>query len=591
MSSRTRNSTLLDGLIAALLALAALVAATGGVEVDLGPLSLRSHSAVRVLAVAMLPLACRLWLWRREERGVQRKECGVRLQPDYSSPLRIALLTAIALSVGYWFKYLLTTIGGADSHGYASAGRLLASGRLLDAAPIAEWLSSPNRLGLASPLGWAPSAGGNGVVPTYPLGLPALMAAFSEIGGPDAVFLVAPAMGLLTLWLVFRFTLNWMDETPRLANTSAPSGRTTALLATALVAWNPVFLTYAKQPMSDVPASLWLMLAIYLAMTIRPAGAGIYGATLAGIAAGAAFLTRPALLVAVAIVPLLAMRGPYPYRRMFLSSIGVAIGVIVQVWLQARLFGDPLATGYGSAEVLFSWPALPQNIDIYVRRSWQALGGLWLVALGAGAWVLRGPRSAAILAVAAAVALPYLFYVRFDHWETLRFLLPGLVPLSILVAAGVTTLAASLRVPAVSAMVVIVFAGAFALRSERLMRESSVWDIQNLEARYPLAGQWFNINTPPNSVVLAHQHSGSLRWYSGRQTLRWDLMKPEELAPTVLELESHGAPVYVALEGSEQQAFDRKFSGQLAGLSVDPVGRVRNVNVLRLKNPSLLLPP
>jgi hypothetical protein len=594
---------LLDGLIAGLLALAALVTATGGIEVDLGPLSLRSHSAARVLAIALVPVGLRLWMWRRE--------CGVRLQPDHSVAIRIALLTLIALSVGYWFKYLLTSVGGADSYGYASAGRLLASGRLVDAAPIADWLSSPNRLALASPLGWVPSAGGNGIVPTYPLGLPSLMAIFSAVAGSNAIYLVSPVMGLLTLWLVFRLARSWTDEV-------------TAWLATAIVAWNPVFLTYAKQPMSDVPASAWIMLAMYLAMDpsavavnpvnrLRPSRAsgrpepvegrqgfrlregyggqvggqeaGLYRAGLAGVAAGAAFLTRPALILAVAIVPLLAMRGPQPSRRLLLSGIGVAAAVILQASLQAHLFGSPLATGYGSGEALFSWQALPQNVDIYARQSWLALGGLWLVTLGAGAWVMRGARAAALLAAAAAVAVPYLFYIRFDHWETLRFLLPGLVPLSILVAAGVARLAEPIRVPVAAGIVLVIFAGAFALRSERLMRESSVWDIQNLEDRYPLAGQWFEVNTPPQSVALAHQHSGSLRWYSGKQTLRWDLMKPEELVGTVRELEAHGATVYAALEGKEREAFNEKFSTELAGLSVDPVGHVHNVNFLRLHSP------
>ena len=106
---------------------------------------------------------------------------------------------------------------------------------------------------------------------------------------------------------------------------------------------------------------------------------------------------------------------------------------------------------------------------------------------------------------------------------------------------------------------------------------------QNLEARYPLVGQWFQVNTPPNSVALASQHSGSLRWYGERQTLRWDLLEPDELIPTVRELEAHGAVVYAALEGTEQPAFDAKFSKELAQLSVDAMGRVRNVSFLRLK--------
>src|SRR5688572_5086774 len=63
-SSRPRNSTLLDALIAALLALAALVAATGGFEIALGSLTLRSHSAWRVLAIALIPIGIRAWQLR-----------------------------------------------------------------------------------------------------------------------------------------------------------------------------------------------------------------------------------------------------------------------------------------------------------------------------------------------------------------------------------------------------------------------------------------------------------------------------------------------------------------------------------------------
>jgi hypothetical protein len=562
---------LLDAPIAALLALAALVAATGGFEVALGWLVLRSHSAWRVLAIALIPIGIRIWLWpvMSEPIGSARSAPGGRVEWAF----RIAMLSLIFLSIGYWFKYLLTTVGGADSYGYASAARLLASGRLIETAPIAEWLSSANRLALASPLGWAPAAGGGGISPTYPLGLPAVMAIFTTIGGSNAVYYVSPVMSLLTLWLVFRLTRRWGDEQK-------------ALLATALVAWNPVFLTYAKQPMSDAAATAFLMLAVYFAVddpdvisTNR-----LWRSAMAGVAAGAAFLTRPALIVAVAIIPLLAVRATSPFKRMVIAGIGIAVAAAVRLALQAHMFGNPFTTGYGSAEALFSWAALPENIDIYARQSWRALGALWLVAVGAGAWVMRGPRTTVILAVAAAVALPYLFYLRFDHWETLRFLLPGLVPLTILAAAGVTTLARSIRVPWVTAVVIVVFAGAFAVRSERLMRASSVWDIQNLEARYPLVGQWFQVNTPAASVAIAGQHSGSLRWYGDRHTLRWDLLEPEELIPSIRELEAHGATVYAALEGTEQQGFDAKFSNELARLLVDPVGHVRNVTVLRLKS-------
>ena len=116
-----------------------------------------------------------------------------------------------------------------------------------------------------------------------------------------------------------------------------------------------------------------------------------------------------------------------------------------------------------------------------------------------------------------------------------------------------------------------------------MLRKSSAWEIASLEARYPLAGDWINVNTPPASVVLANQHSGSLRYYGKRQTLRWDFIEPSRLVTTVRELQAHGAVVYVALEGDEVKMFDDRFAAAIGSLQVDPVGRIRNVSFLRLR--------
>ena len=137
-------------------------------------------------------------------------------------------------------------------------------------------------MALASPLGWTPAPDGSGIAPTFPIGVSAVMALFSLIGGPTAVFFVAPIMGLITLLLVYRLAREWFDAE-------------TALFAAALVAWNPLFITYAKQPMSDMAATMWIMLALLLA--VRSSNASAFARDLA---AGAAVVTRPALLVAAA---------------------------------------------------------------------------------------------------------------------------------------------------------------------------------------------------------------------------------------------------------------------------------------------------
>lgn len=519
---------------------------------QIGGIPLRAHSAIRGLIVSVVLIAIRWHL-------------GIAAFPAWLT--RIAVQTAICGSIATWFRFLLATVGGADSYGYVSASQLLAGGRLIEPVPIAAWLSAANRLAIASPLGWAPAVDGSGIVPAYPLGLPAVMALFSTIGGLPAVFFVAPALALLTLFLVYRLARDWFDAD-------------VALLAVAVAAWNPVFIVYAKQPMSDVPASAWLMAAIFFALKTRFASGYV-----AGLCAGFAVVTRPALLIAAAMVPLISNRGPSPQRRVLSAAAGLFIGVAIQMALQMRLFGSPFVTGYGDSSALFSLAYVPTNWGIFVRQGWATLGLFWFAALVIGAGITPLELRWRIVTICVAVISPYLFYLPFDHWETLRFLLPALVPLSVMVAAGVVHVARLVPNPAATAALVALFVVPLVGRSEGLLRESSAWDIASLESRYPLAGEWINVNTPATSVVLANQHSGSLRWYGKRQTLRWDFIAPEQLATTVRELESHGATTFVALEGDEVGMFDRRFKDVIGQLQTDHIGSIRNVSFRRLKSP------
>ena len=154
--------------------------------------------------------------------------------------------------------------------------------------------------------------------------------------------------------------------------------------------------------------------------------------------------------------------------------------------------------------------------------------------------------------------------------------------MTVTVGAGLMRFARTPRNQVATAIMLCAFIGVAVAQSELLLRRSDVWNIANLEARYPLAGQWIDINTPPTSVVLANQHSGSLRWYGARQTLRWDFIEPGDLIRTIAELESHGAATYVALEGAEVEMFNARFADPIGQLRVDHVGRLRNVTFLRL---------
>lgn len=550
-SSRTRNS-ILDWLLAASLAFAVL-SAVADVDFRIAGLPVRSHGAWRVLVVTALLAVAR---WRS----------GLAVISAWL--MRLAVLTAICGSVFSWLRFLLTTIGGADSYGYVSAADLIARGRLIADAPIAAWLTAANRLAMASPLGWAPAPDASGIAPAYPIGVSAVMAAFSLIGGTGAVFFVAPVMGVMTLMLIYRLARDWHDAE-------------TALFATALVAWNPLVITYAKQPMSDMAATMWITLALLLC-----GRASNVSAAFAGLAAGAAVITRPALLIAAVLIPMMARRRDVPKARVAWAAGAFAVALAVQMAIHNTLFGSPFTTGYGAASNLFSTEHLTANLRIFASHGWSVVGPLWIPGLIIGLFAARPEPRWKPAAMLGGVALPYVFYVPFDHWETLRFLMPGLVPLTVVAADGLMHLARMPRKPAVTAAVIVAFTAIVVGRSEVLLRSSSVWNVASMEERYPLAGDWIKVNTPPDSVVLANQHSGSLRWYGKRQTLRWDFIDPQQLEQTVRELQSHHATVYVALEGDEVAMFDRRFAGVIDRFQVDHVGRIRNVSFRRLRLPA-----
>ena len=102
----------------------------------------------------------------------------------------------------------------------------------------------------------------------------------------------------------------------------------------------------------------------------------------AGLAAGAAVMTRPALLLAAAFAPLAAHRGETPRRRAAMSAAGFALALVMQMAIQNYLFGSPFSTGYGAASgsVLRS-SHVPTNLGIFAKQGFTALGPLWILGL------------------------------------------------------------------------------------------------------------------------------------------------------------------------------------------------------------------
>ena len=473
--------------------------------------------------------------------------------------IAVILVTALRLMAAH----VVTACGGLDSAGYVGSAKLLLSGRLTQDEPIARVLPFPGATAASAPLGFVPSGEPYVVAPRFPPGLPMVMALTIAAAGLQGAFVVAPVLAIATVCLVFGFARREADGV-------------TAGLAAAITAVTPIFVDLALQPMSDVPATFWIVLSGFCLWRPRPLSA------VGALAAGMAILTRPPLLPAAIV---LGATTKWESRRQAITfAVIVTVTTMGFVALQRHLYGNPLVSGYGTAAHLFTLTALPHNLWFY---------GKWLLiictpalpvlfAIGAAAEPRLGVRAGALF---LAVSAPYLVYAPpFEDWEILRFLLPGLPFVFVVCAKGVVSIGGARSRPAGAYVAATMAALLLAGGSYAFLQGQHVFNLAVQEERYRLVGEWFRTNTPAQAVAISSLHSGSLRIYAGRATLRAELVPDGALAATVSALERAGYVPYIALEqGDEYPEFDRRvrlFSDP--ALDVIPAGRVRGVAFLRL---------
>ena len=191
---------------------------------------------------------------------------------------------------------------------------------------------------------------------------------------------------------------------------------------------------------------------------------------------------------------------------------------------------------------------------------------LWFVAYS------RRPASARALLLLAIVAvaawLPYLFYAGFDEWWYLRFLLPAWPAMFVAVAAVVDTIRGRGLVGAIVVVLVVTGAGVAGLV---VSQRRGVFTLN--ERRYATVARLVASVTDPSAVILTVQHSGTVRFYAGRQTLRWDALDPAWLDRTLSWLSAQGRHPYLLVEDWEEPHFEARFAAanQNGRLSFSPV--------------------
>jgi hypothetical protein len=564
--SPRRSAYVLFGFAIAAAAVAIIIVISGGFSLRLFGLRVSSHGALRPTLFALLFLAIayrRMPVW---EQG--------RVSDYLRRVLRAALpwvapATATAL-LAVWWVYGTRAAGGSDSYGYVSQARLWLAGDLHVHQDFVASVPWPNADWTFTPLGYRP-APGHTIVPTYAPGLSILMAMFMKIAGDCAAFVVTPLSAALLVLLTYALGVQL-------------SGRATGALAAILTATSPTILFMTLWPMSDVPAAAFWLMSLVLAA--RPMS--LTSAALSAISAGIAILIRPNLApLAVFPAGVVAWRayagsqfagshvGEIKIRARQIGTFALAClpFVVLVAWVNHDLYGSFLTSGYGNATSIYSRQNLAANLHRYPRWLWESQGAYVFVFLLAVA-LPRGPKPQSrtlrwiLLAYIGAVFGCYLFYVPFEDWWYLRFVIPAMPAMFVLSIDAIWQAGRRFGV-VVQAIAATVFAALCVSHAVAYAQLHAIVEIGEGEQKYADVGRYLAGELSPETVVIAGLHSGNIRLYSQLRTLRVDSLDDAWLDRAIDYLKSVGPSPYIVLEGSEIPNFRQRFAKQQAVTLVD----------------------
>ena len=547
-SSRSPRNPLLA---AALLLVAAWAAATPGRR------GLLIGGDLRWIGTGLAALIARLW----------RAWTGATDWLGADLPMAVAPTLVVVIAAGVIatsIRYSQFVAAGSDAWGYVSQARMWATGTLRQPQPLMGELAGTLPREALTPLAYRPSPTGNTIVPITSPGLPLLMAAGEVVAGERAAFVVVPLLAAVAVWST------WLLG-------AALGDRWAGVAAAALLATSPAFLfQLTSAPMSDIPAAAFW--AVSLAAALH---GGRWAALASGAAAGAAILVR-ANLVPVAIVPaaMLVVDRTAARRNLLLFAAGAAPAVGFIAGLYAYWYGSPLSSGYGSLNQLFAVTNFGPNLTRYSRWLVESQTPVILLALAAPLIITRRFAAAGLLTFTLAVVACYVFYIPFDAWWFLRFLLPAYPALAALTAAAIVAaskwLPRQVRAIAVLIVLMIVANRTIAYASARATFDSGG------EQKYAITGRYIAEQLPGNAVILCELYSGSIRYYSDRTTIRFPLISSDHVDDAVGELHRLGYQPYLVVEDWEEDLFRRQFAGRrvldsLAGRPQTelPLGHVR----------------
>ena len=450
---------------------------------------------------------------------------------------RVILAVLLVALAAVLFQNRSHGIAGADRSGYMNLARMLSRGERTLPLPAMCAACEPYWF---TPLGFVPAPDRKTMASFYPPGLPLHLLL------TDAV---SPIAGVVLVFLTFLLGRRLHSEQA-------------GVIAAVLMAFCAVFVFESLQVMSDVPAAMWSVAAIWGALQATPGERrGEVRSTpwlqvFAGFAFGMAVLVRPtSVLLLPAVV--LALGGLKPVLRFVIGGIPCAVFL---GWYNLGAFGSVFATGYAAAGATreFAWSYFPARAAHYLR--WTVVQ-FSVVACVAALWGIR--RRLLLAAWVVPFFLFYSFYFSYHEWWYTRFLLPAYPALA--VAAGIALAEVKWRR---AAAVAVVLVAAWQLRQ---IARFGVLHTDEEQGRAMAPVHWATRHLPPGALAFSHEYSGALLYESSLRPIRFDLAPPEG---ALAFARASGAPVYAVLMEHEEEPFLARYGPAFRRLHTEEDGAV-----------------
>ena len=320
-----------------------------------------------------------------------------------------------------------------------------------------------------------------------------------------------------------------------------------AFAGAALLAVSPLFLQASFTPMSDVPATAWLALAVLGGLRCQVSARW---AAVAGLAFSVAVLIRPSTAVLAPAFALL-LGGWLPIGW---AAFGALPGVSWQLANGVIMYGSMLKTGYGEIGASFDWANVWPSWCNYAFTFPRVLP----LAFGLGLlpwwpWRTRGRVGVALTVMTAILLGFYSFYnITHEVWWYLRFVLPVVPVLIALVLGSLEGFATRLGRPLKAAWLVPTVVIVLSVFPELWWaRKQHVLLMKSFQQPYADAGQWAQANLPAGTAVAAMHLSGTLYFYTDNPIVRWDLVSAEDVVAMRGVVSGSGRSIYAMVHPAD----------------------------------------